>query len=477
MNSFTLTRIVAAIVLLLPDLCQSEDTLRVVTLNLLNFPANNGANRAASFRTTLSALQPDIVSACELVSAAGADTFLTLALDTTRYARAPFHDGPDSDNMLFYRSDRLRLDSVVTIPTDLRDFTLYTLSSLCGHRTPPITICTGHLKSGSTNADEDRRALEVQALLDSLGGSLAERFLLFCGDFNLYTSDEPAWQALVQDSLFVDPLNAPGDWHDNPDFAAIHTQSTRLNAFGGGASGGLDDRFDFILPSGRFFRGGEWKYADSSYSAFGNDGNHLNRAINDGENAVVSAEVADALYRESDHLPVTLQIVYSPAVTRYRITMAEGWNLISSPIRPFDPDMRVICQGLTNRGTLGFVKDDRGRFYSPMNNFNEIPGWEVAAGYHIFLTGRDTLDIEGEAVAIDTSLGIRAGWQSVAYWPLNEARPEEFFAPLGDTIQIVKDGVGRFYFPSYHFSNLPPLHRGAGYQIQSRAECELRLGR
>ena len=45
-----------------------------------------------------------------------------------------------------------------------------------------------------------------------------------------------------------------GDWHANVgetdcEYASIHTQSTRVSSFGGGATAGMDDRFDWILVS------------------------------------------------------------------------------------------------------------------------------------------------------------------------------------------------------------------------------------
>ncbi|MCH6573843.1 MAG: hypothetical protein IH795_01365, partial [Bacteroidetes bacterium] len=39
------------------------------------------------------------------------------------------------------------------------------------------------------------------------------------------------------------------NWHNNFSFVEIHTQSPRTRQFGGGANGGMDDRFDMILTS------------------------------------------------------------------------------------------------------------------------------------------------------------------------------------------------------------------------------------
>jgi hypothetical protein len=126
------------------------------------------------------------------------------------------------------------------------------------------------------------------------------------GDLNLYGTDEPAYQKLLAEEpenygRSFDPIDRYGGWHNNSSFADIHTQSTRTADLGdGGSTGGMDDRFDFILVSEPMLE----KVKENSYMAFGNDGNHFNQAINNGTNSAVSPEVADALYYASDHLPV-----------------------------------------------------------------------------------------------------------------------------------------------------------------------------
>jgi len=135
-------------------------------------------------------------------------------------------------------------------------------------------------------------------------------YFLLCGVLNFRDSDEDGYNALVGDEQFYDPLDSPGNWHDSEEFAFLHTQSTRTEQFGGGASGGCDDRFDFILPLVSFETAEGWTYLPDSYTTFGNDGQHLNISINDGENSAVSEEVANALYDASDHLPVYMDFTY-----------------------------------------------------------------------------------------------------------------------------------------------------------------------
>ncbi len=77
----------------------------------------------------------------------------------------------------------------------------------------------------------------------------------------------------------------------------------------------MDDRFDWLLVSESILtETSQMYYIEDSYTAFGNDGNHFNDAINSGNNGAVSNEMADALHDASDHLPVYMDIWYDDLV-------------------------------------------------------------------------------------------------------------------------------------------------------------------
>lgn len=103
----------------------------------------------------------------------------------------------------------------------------------------------------------------------------------------------------------------PGNWHDVSNYAQYFTQSPRLRQFGGGASGGLDDRFDLLLISPAMANNGTITIVPNTYTAYGNDGNHMNDSINSIPNTAVSQEVANALHYASDHLPVFASFEFS----------------------------------------------------------------------------------------------------------------------------------------------------------------------
>ncbi|PLX02460.1 MAG: hypothetical protein C0594_11925, partial [Marinilabiliales bacterium] len=91
------------------------------------------------------------------------------------------------------------------------------------------------------------------------------------------------------------------------------TQCTRvLTGNGGGATGGIDDRFDFIFFNDDLINGtNNSVYKANSYTVFGNDGNadKYGNDINAYTSSIYSSTVLDALYNCSDHLPVIAEFV------------------------------------------------------------------------------------------------------------------------------------------------------------------------
>ena len=110
---------------------------------------------------------------------------------------------------------------------------------------------------------------------------------------------------------FYDPKDKAGSWNNNSNYADLHTQSTRSSTSEGGcfSTGGLDDRFDFILCGKEILDNKRGiSYIEDSYKAIGNDAQHFNKKtlllqiINQ-----FPINVINALYDMSDHLPVQIK--------------------------------------------------------------------------------------------------------------------------------------------------------------------------
>src|SRR5690606_6406171 len=128
------------------------------------------------------------------------------------------------------------------------------------------------------------------------------------------------------------------------------TQSTRTRQFGGGASGGLDDRFDMILMSQTVMEEGGVFFLPGSYFAFGNDGNHYNDSINKMPNTAVTQQIANALHYASDHLPVIAAFSFGDVVP-VQIDVFIATVIVN--------DVLLEWQTLTESNNIGFYIERR----------------------------------------------------------------------------------------------------------------------
>ena len=185
-------------------------------------------------------------------------------------------------------------------------------------------IYSSHFKASTGSANQADRLFGVEQILENAEELPAGSCVIYAGDYNIYSSGEPAYEALVADgpSMAIDPFGN-GSWSGAGN-ALKHTQSPRASTGGGLIGGSLDDRFDFLLFNQEFQDGAGLDYMSGTLRSFGNDGNHYDDAINDGTNTYFpgnnsrSNQLADALHDASDHIPVianyTLPAVLSASV-------------------------------------------------------------------------------------------------------------------------------------------------------------------
>lgn len=321
---------------------KSQDTLSILSYNILNYPLSN-ATKADTLKAIIKHTKPDVFMITELTSSSGVTTILNNALNVdgiTYYAAATYFNGPDTDNMMFYNSQKFGLKSQYEIPTVLRNISEYVLyyksSDIATTLDTTFLHCyMAHLKASNTPADSIQRnqeAVTFKNYLDSKNQPIENIFL--GGDFNLYTSQEAAYNTILNGGIvsLIDPINTMNslqEWHDNPPFTAMFTQSTRAGILSdGGSSGGMDDRFDFIFVGNDVMNGtNKLKYVSNSYQAVGNDGQHRNKSINASPtNTAVPANVADALYYMSDHLPILMKVYYDAALSVDESKKLTVWN-------------------------------------------------------------------------------------------------------------------------------------------------------
>ena len=300
----------------------AQETINAMFYNLLNFPESTPAGRSIILRNILTDFEPDLFMVCELRNEGGADDILNTSLNynTANFALTDFvanqSGTPGLQQLLFYREDKFLLESSEILLTPIRDINKYVLKlNTLDQASDPILIYiyVAHLKSSQGSSNENLRLQMVNEFTADLENLDANSFVLFAGDFNVYESAEPAYQEIIDESnaiIMVDPINTPGNWHNNDTYQDIHTQSTRLGSGPyGGASGGLDDRFDFITISENVLTNPKLKYIPQSYKAYGNNANCYNLSISN-ETCVgqYNQTLRNQLYSMSDHLPVVMKM-------------------------------------------------------------------------------------------------------------------------------------------------------------------------
>jgi endonuclease/exonuclease/phosphatase family metal-dependent hydrolase len=286
---------------------QAVDTCLFMSYNILNFD-NTGNSKEQYLREVIDSIRPDILVVQELIELSGATRFrdsVVLKVDTN-YAMGTFINSFDTDNGIYYRKDKFGFISNTVIKTELRDINAFKMQHSLSNEI--FYIYSVHLKasSGGTNADQRKR--EVDSLLKVTNLLPDSANYMVVGDFNIYDSNEDAYTALIDDSnpgYFIDPLEGllTTTWNSASN-APYHTQSTRVDAFGGGSTGGMDDRFDMMLHSQAIEDIGGMFFLAGSINEIGNDGDHYNEGMNILPNGVVSASLANALYQSSDHIPL-----------------------------------------------------------------------------------------------------------------------------------------------------------------------------
>jgi hypothetical protein len=312
--------------------CLAGDSLKVMFYNLYRFPSATPTNRAFILGDILAEAMPDLLMTCELENEAGSIDILQnsfhFSLDSFSKADFVYNQSDTAEllqQMVFFNTKKLWLHKQVAYPTTVRDINHYTFiipTASLPADTLFLEVFVAHLKSSTGPANRQLRYNMVDTFVKVLQTFPADRAVLFAGDFNFYNANEIGYQHLIDTNRLIkmmDPIQQPGNWQDNIQFAPIHTQATRTSATGFGlygATGGLDDRFDFIMMSANMHDSqANIHYAKESYIALGNNGNCLNQKVNDTNcSGPFQLMLRENLHNMSDHLPIVMQLLLSDTI-------------------------------------------------------------------------------------------------------------------------------------------------------------------
>ncbi|MCE9619310.1 MAG: hypothetical protein K8R92_05330 [Planctomycetes bacterium] len=263
------------------------------------------------FNECILSAKPQIQAAINATAPVG----VTYALGT--YTSASGEDSASGAQCMFYRSDKLTevVSGHLDISTGASRYADRWLLQLNGYTSPlsKFYLYGAHLKAstGSSNAAiRQTGMLAMRNNADALGAGIPS---IFTGDFNFYNNSEAGYATLIAagNAQGIDPLGN-GNWTGAAN-SWKQTQAPLINGYNNMVGGGLNDRFDFIVPSLGAADGHGISGLASTIRAFGNDGNHYNIDINSGNNTYYPADIArsnalaDDLGMASDHIPQLME--------------------------------------------------------------------------------------------------------------------------------------------------------------------------
>ncbi|MEI6411854.1 MAG: hypothetical protein WCR52_20855 [Bacteroidota bacterium] len=348
---------------------QSLDTIRFVQYNLLKYADASClplSTKNARLKVIFDYLRPDILTVNEMPPNTASITSLrdnALAFNSAmRYGYYGNSSNSDLVNMLYYNNNKLGYISHTAITGNIRDVDihrLYVRAATHPGDTLDFYCFTAHFKSSTGDTNIQARAATAQDIVDWLAAHPQVKRYTISGDFNLYSSTEPAFQKLLQ--RFVDPSGVSNGWQGYS-YSHIHTQSPADGSDPCAVTGGMDDRFDFILASPEVYgaAGTPMHYVPGTYRAVGNDGNSYNTFLHCAGNSAVPANVCAQLSIASDHLPVALTLVAGAVTPVFTpVDDALGFQVFGNPV--YGPQARIYCSD-TNTGDCNWqISDAAGR--------------------------------------------------------------------------------------------------------------------
>ena len=497
----------------------AQEQIRLMHYNLLNFGVfssyctignNDPSSKVTWLKTVADHYLPDILVVNEM-SPSGYyhDLLLDEVLNTSGrnyYARAAGTNqaGAEIVNMLYYQSQKLGLADQDVIAFWLRDINVYKLY----HNHPGLSrsadtvffyVISTHFKAGSSGTDKTIRAQMAGAIMDYISDHDIDEACLLTGDLNLQNNLEPAWAELTSanpaDYRFTDPAGMEGIWHNNATFTSVHTQSTHTESGGCKATGGMDDRFDFILINDTMTTGnGPVRYVEESYEIPGQDGQRFNGSLINPPNYSAPAEVIEALYNVSDHLPVIVTLEMEESYNQ-----PEGWNYTETDvfhtlIIPSGVQPKVNLAPLSAGSFIGaFFTDGQEEHCAGHSIYNgvssttilawgDVPGTQQKEGFYpdepiifkvydrdlksgfyadpdfdsLFPQFSDRWQINGVCglTALDAaylqfhSIEIHAGWNTLSSFLVPKWKTvQSVFGSDPEEIQLMTDGT-YFYYPA-----------------------------
>lgn len=164
-----------------------------------------------------------------------------------------------------------------------------------------------------------------------------------------------------------------------------------------------------------------------------------------------------------------------------KITLSEGWNILSFAAKPNDLSMRSIVDPLISEDILVKVQDEEGKAVERLSAgwINEIGQMSLTEGYKIRVTENTALAASGQLGSLPSDIPLEAGWNIIGYPAMNPQDASAIFNMLiaDETLVKVQDELGGAIVKieeawDYGFDN---LNSGEGYMVKVNAPATLKI--
>ena len=175
---------------------KSQDTVKIATYNLLRYGSNT--NRNLDFKKVIDYIKADLYITQELTNNSGVTNFLNNVLnkDANKFLSAKFYDDTDIDQALFYDKNKFEILSTSKIEGDPRNIVAYRLKHIQSEKI--FFVFNLHMKASKGSSEEQRRYNQVEQLINYTKQMNEDHFYVVAGDFNIYSTNEPAYQKFFE---------------------------------------------------------------------------------------------------------------------------------------------------------------------------------------------------------------------------------------------------------------------------------------
>ena len=346
MNMFK-TQTIVVIFIVLGWVASASAQVRVMHFNIAGYQGDDAAMKAVLaamhadnkmgwaqpvdiflFNEVNNTAWPKIIAAVNASAPAG----VTYTAGT--YTSASGETSASGAQAMFYRSDTLTeiVSGHADIFSGASRYCDRWLMQIKGYTSTlsKFYVYGAHLKASTGSSNEALRNTGMKAIranADALGAGIP---CIYTGDFNFYNNTEDGYVSLIAagNGQGVDPYGN-GNWTGTSN-SWKQTQAPMIVGYNGMVGGGLNDRFDFIVPSLGAADGKGISAMTSTMRVPGNDGNHYNIDINAGNNTYYPTEIArsnllaDNLGMASDHITQLME---------FQVPAKMSASLVGAPTR------------------------------------------------------------------------------------------------------------------------------------------------